>query len=317
VIVSSWSDTSITITIPVGATTGPLVVSVAPLMNDSNPVYFEVTAQALPTGWLDQDVGAAGVPGSATFSNGVFTVQGSGTDIWGTADGFHFVYQPLSGDGTITARVVSLQPGYCCEKAGVMIRETMSPEAADAYMAYQAGAAIFIDRPGDGGSNGQAGITGAGLPYWVQVVRSGNTFTAYGSLDGVNWVQVGGSQTITMAETVYVGLAVTDNYNSALATATFDNVSVNGVMASLEDVLPFLYAYSIGGRSQSGVPSGSTTVMDSAVGPTTGVLAPMTWSLFAGDLFPESATTEPLGRFLYALPGDSMFESRRRASQDR
>jgi len=64
------------------------------------------------------------------------------------------------------------------------------------------------------------------LPYWVKVVRSGNVLTGYVSADGVNWVQDGTSQTISMASGVYVGFAVSSNNNGALATATFDNVSI-------------------------------------------------------------------------------------------
>jgi hypothetical protein len=66
-----------------------------------------------------------------------------------------------------------------------------------------------------------------GLPYWVKLVRSGSTFSGYASSDGVNWVQVGSSQTISMAQNVYMGLAVSANNNSAVVTATLDSVSVN------------------------------------------------------------------------------------------
>jgi hypothetical protein len=64
------------------------------------------------------------------------------------------------------------------------------------------------------------------LPYWIKLARSGNVFTMYGSADGVNWVQSGTSQTVSMAQNVYVGLAVSSRSTSALATASFDNVSV-------------------------------------------------------------------------------------------
>jgi YD repeat-containing protein len=236
VTIDSWSATSITITIPAGATSGILVVSVAPSMDDSNPVYFEVTAQPLPTGWLDGDVGEVGVAGNATFANGAFTVNGAGSSIdTGTADGFHFVYQPLSGDGTIVARVVNLQGagGGAYQNAGVMIRETLSAAATNAYMSYQenpsTNGAIFSERTSTGGSSGGQGLYGRQPPpYWVKLVRSGSTFSGYASPDGVNWTQVGTTQTITMATDVYVGLAVTNANSSALATATFDNVSVTG-----------------------------------------------------------------------------------------
>ena len=64
------------------------------------------------------------------------------------------------------------------------------------------------------------------LPYWVKVVRSGSTLSGYGSSDGVNWVQLGPSQTIAMAQNVYIGLAVSSGNTTSLATATFDNVTV-------------------------------------------------------------------------------------------
>src|SRR5258707_13383184 len=70
VTVNTWSSTSISITIPSGATTGPMLVYAAAGSNASNPVTFTVTTQPLPAGWLDQDVGQVGVAGSATFSNG-------------------------------------------------------------------------------------------------------------------------------------------------------------------------------------------------------------------------------------------------------
>jgi len=39
-------------------------------------------------------------------------------------------------------------------------------------------------------------------------------------------VQLGASQTVSMAPNVYVGLAVSSRSTSSLATASFDNVSV-------------------------------------------------------------------------------------------
>ncbi|MBN2315915.1 MAG: LamG domain-containing protein, partial [Sedimentisphaerales bacterium] len=54
---------------------------------------------------------------------GTYTMTASGTDIWGTADEFHYAYKTLSGAGSITARVVSVQNTNDWAKAGVMIRE--------------------------------------------------------------------------------------------------------------------------------------------------------------------------------------------------
>src|SRR5205807_9765086 len=103
VTINSWSATSITVTIPTGATSGPLVVSVASSMNDSNPVNFAVTSTPLPTGWLNQDIGQVLKAGNAGYANGEFTIQtaSNGVSSYSAQDAFHFVYQPLSGDGAI------------------------------------------------------------------------------------------------------------------------------------------------------------------------------------------------------------------------
>jgi regulation of enolase protein 1 (concanavalin A-like superfamily) len=226
--INSWIATSISITIPPAATSGVLVVSVAPTMNDSNPVNFRVAAQTLPPSWLDQDVGSVSTAGSASYSNGVFTVSSSGQFIYGVADGMHFAYQPLSGDHTIVARVVSAQ-GSTSPQAGVMIRESLAANSSHAYATYEPspGPSIyFFDRPTTGAATAYQGTPVNALPYWVKLVRSGNTFSAYTSADGATWVQVGSAVTISMAQNVYIGLAVSANNNSAVATATFDNVTI-------------------------------------------------------------------------------------------
>jgi hypothetical protein len=228
VTINSWSTTSIGITIPVGATSGPLVVSVAPIMNDSNPVTFTVTSQPLPTNWLDQDVGSAGVSGTATYTSGVFTVNGAGAQIYSTVDAFHFVYQPLTGDGTVIARVVSVQGGLNYAAAGVMIRNTLDAGSANAKTAeWPFYGGIFFDvRTTEGGNTTEPGNLTVTLPYWVMITRSGSSFSSYASPDGVTWTQLGTSQAITMNQSVYIGLAVTSGSTTTPATATFDKVSI-------------------------------------------------------------------------------------------
>jgi len=186
-----------------------------------------VTVNAgLPAPWADQDIGATNVVGSASYSSGTFTVKASGADIWGTADAFHFVYQQITGDATIVAKVASLPYVDSWSKGGVMIRESLAANAANAYMSITPGNGLrFQARPSTGASTlGTAGGTGI-APYWVKLVRSGDTLTAYKATDGVNWTLVG-SNTVTMAPTVYIGLAVTSHNNTKLIASTLNNVTV-------------------------------------------------------------------------------------------
>lgn len=169
-------------------------------------------------------MGSVGVAGSAGFASGTFTVRGAGADIWDNADAFHYLYQPLSGDGQITARVTSVQNTHEWAKAGVMIRETLAPNARHAsLLVTPTNGLAFQRRTTVAGGTAHTGSTG-GAPQWVRLVRSGNTISAAKSGDGVTWVVIG-SEMIPMAASVYVGLAVTSHNDTALCTATFGSVT--------------------------------------------------------------------------------------------
>ena len=178
--------------------------------------------------WMTQDVGAVGLTGSATFRGSVFTAAGSGSDIWGAADAFRFVYVTNSGDCTIVARVASVQNIDPWSKAGVMIRESLATNAANAFIAVTPSNGVtWQDRSTTGGNTVNTATPSLTAPYWVKLVRSGNTFTGYRSPDGTNWTQQG-TATFTMASTAYVGLVLTSHNNSTLCNATFDNVTAPG-----------------------------------------------------------------------------------------
>ena len=184
-------------------------------------------APAIPGGWSNQDVGAVGKAGSTAYnwSTNVWTIKGAGADIWGTADAFQYASASMSGDGVVVARVASVSSTNAWVKAGVMIRETLDPASAQALMlvSYSKGLA-FQRRTTAGGTSVSTAGAAVGAPYWVKLERIGNTFNAYSSPDGTTWTLVG-SDTIPMASTVYVGLAVSSHVSGTLATATFDNVT--------------------------------------------------------------------------------------------
>ena len=107
-----------------------------------------------------------------------------------------------------------------------MIRETLSPGASHVFLFDYASELWSTERTSTGASSSYQPLAGVTLPTWMKLVRSGNVFTMYGSTNGVNWVQQGTSQTVNMASSVYIGLAVSNRTTSSLATATFDNLSL-------------------------------------------------------------------------------------------
>ena len=216
----------------------------------------------VPAPWLHHDVGAVGLPGYATFDNtSTFNIVAAGSDIWSSADAFHYVYEPLSGDGTIVARVASLQQANVWSKAGVMIRESLAPGATNALMLVSAAKGLsFQVRASTGGLTTSAAGPLKAAPYWVRVDRTGNTFTGYDSADGVTWTQVG-TTTIAMAANALIGLAVTSHTVDVVTQAAIDNVSVNGVpvQACNASITPTSQTFAAGGDSGSIAVSAANT----------------------------------------------------------
>jgi len=197
----------------------------------SNTAHAAVVGQVAP-GWTDADIGGPAIAGSASFSGGVFTVAGGGSDIWYSADQFNYVYQSLNGNGTIIAQVLTQGNTNPWAMAGVMIRNSVTDKGsayADMVLTPGNGAAFQYRATADTSNLGNDQAAGS-APDWVKLTRSGQTITGYVSFNGVNWTEAG-SYTFaagTMNTQIYIGLAVTAFNNSQLSTATFANVSISG-----------------------------------------------------------------------------------------
>jgi regulation of enolase protein 1 (concanavalin A-like superfamily) len=180
----------------------------------------------LPTGWSHADIGAVATAGNASFSSGTYTVEGSGADVWGNADELHFAYQSLTGDGTMTARVASVEQLSSWTKAGVMFRASLSAGAQHGFMMVTPGKGLaFQRRVSSGGATTHTSGAAVTAPYWVRISRTGSTIRAYSSPNGSTWTLVG-TDTIAMPSTIFVGLAVSSHVDGSLATAAFDQVTV-------------------------------------------------------------------------------------------
>jgi hypothetical protein len=94
--------------------------------NASNEAAAVAGSGPLPAGWLSGDIGEVSATGNAAYRNGQYIVNASGVDIYGESDEFHFVYQPLDGDGEIVARVTSITNTHPYVKSGVMMRAALT-----------------------------------------------------------------------------------------------------------------------------------------------------------------------------------------------
>ncbi|NIP51749.1 MAG: hypothetical protein GWN61_21325 [candidate division Zixibacteria bacterium] len=185
------------------------------------------------SGWSNRDIGNPSVPGSAYFDpdTGTGTITADGNDIWGNSDNFHYVYKYLKGDGQITAQVNSINGPGTSEwaKAGVMIREGLSGESRHALMVMTPGHGAALQwRSNTGGVTFNVNQEGLAVPYWVRLIRNGDTFTGYYSPNNMGWTQLGAPLTIPMNKNVYIGLLLTSQQEGVPRTAEFGVVETIG-----------------------------------------------------------------------------------------
>ena len=230
-IATDLTGTSFTDPSPVsGATNTYRVLSHAGTYDSPPSAEVGFLAAALPADWRGQDVGSVGIPGSATFLDGTFSLKGSGSDIWETADGCHFISQSLSGDFVITARLASMANTDYWAKAGLMVRESYATGSRNVSLLVtpEGGGTRQQWRSSTGGSTSDHQLSGSNAPLWLRIVRSGNTFTGWQSDDGLTWSNTH-AVTLGMTSAVLLGLTVTSHQNNALNTAVFDHVNVTSL----------------------------------------------------------------------------------------
>jgi regulation of enolase protein 1 (concanavalin A-like superfamily) len=192
-----------------------------------------VVPRYLPAPWQTADLGTPVPAGAAGYAGGVFTLEAGGQDLGGFADEGFFLYQPLAGDGVITARVRELE-NVLLPRAGVMIRESLDNSARMVFLhlsPYTVSLAYRVT-PGSYAFNTYAGPPRPAPDNWLRLVRAGNTFSAYHSSNGVDWNPVSLPVTLSMGAEVYVGLAASSGWSGTAGfpgrstRAVFDQVQV-------------------------------------------------------------------------------------------
>jgi hypothetical protein len=194
---------------------------------------YQLSVNTPSAGQISEDIGTLGVAGLTDYnaSTGVFGLDGAGTGIYYNADSFHYEYLPVTGDVTVTARVVSLQALVPSTQAGIDLRASLAPGDADVLVDLTGGlGATAIIRSTAGTTAGVAGVLpGIKPPYYLQLTRAGNTVTSSVSPDGITWTTIS-SATIAMPTAAYIGLAVSSTIANKNAFATFDTVSTVGTI---------------------------------------------------------------------------------------
>src|SRR5437588_5818409 len=203
-----------------------------------------VAVPGAPAGWVHEDIGGPGAAGDSkvtgTGPTAVWTLSGSGNDIQNSADEFQYAYTTLTGDGGVTARILSQVAGEpTWTKTGVMIRESDAAGSRMITLNFTSNAGLEPGMRTDTdvawtspalppGNNGIGRRILTPGPIWLRAQHKGKDFQLLYSNDGQGW-HPGGEASIAMDLTkpILAGLCVTSHMDGSLASATFDNVSVD------------------------------------------------------------------------------------------
>jgi len=210
-------------------------------VNDTAPFYseaeYDLGGISLNANGADTlRVFVAGqAPAFVETADGTIVMSAIGDDIWNAADQCRYVYRQLTGDGSMTARVDSLDGASSTwAKAGAMIRQSTEAGAINTFMAMTggdgAGATYQQRMVADDVSVSQHTYDDGPFapPYWVRVTREGNTLLGYTSPDGETWTPRGDVITLAMTDPVLIGLALTSHNTAATTSAVFSNISFTG-----------------------------------------------------------------------------------------
>ena len=175
------------------------------------------------------DIGAPPIKGSAQFNSSTreYTITGSGTDIWGRADQFHYLSREMSGDFAVTATTKFLTDGNAHRKAVIMLRKTLETDSPFVHLAIHGDgmpSVQFRTTKADTVNTLDFPIGGPGA-WTLKLVRRGTTITVSVARDGAPLRELGHTLS-QLGSPVLVGLGVSSHTQEATSTVLFSNVSV-------------------------------------------------------------------------------------------
>jgi regulation of enolase protein 1 (concanavalin A-like superfamily) len=186
---------------------------------------LDSSGNTIPSGWSHTDIGDVSATGSASFNGSVWTVSGSGADIWGTADEFHFAYRQQQTTFEIETRVDSVQNIHPWTKAGLMVRTSLAANATHASIFVTPGNGVSFQRRKTAGAASLA-TTRAGItaPVWLRLTGFNGVIRGYYKKNLTDRWTLLGQDTLADYTAANVGLAVTSHADGTRARATFSSL---------------------------------------------------------------------------------------------
>ena len=209
---------------------------------DSAPVSITTTNPALGA-WNWTPLEMHNYPSGVSVSGNTETIMG---------DGMNFLSRQVTGDCTLVGHLAGITASAAGPdgvapdsnwRAGIILRGTTNTVIGQplgdgsttrfvALFSSVGGGTYFENdtmRNGNGDANAWSSNLGGGN-HWYKLQRTGNQFTSYVSLDGVNWTQVSTTNLANFGSTIYAGVFThaVQSFNPNVHQASFDSYSLTG-----------------------------------------------------------------------------------------
>jgi hypothetical protein len=187
---------------------------------------FEGTA--LPQPWAGADVGNPSAGNTYEYSPcsqpPVYTVQAGAANNSQTGDNLATIAQTLCGDFSIEVKIEAVTPNGW---AGLMVRESSNPGSKMVGMYSNLGSIVRWESRQINNAPKSINLFSRPFPSWLRLVRQGNLFIGYYSVNGSSYSIVN-IQNIPLGSCLEVGVAAFTTISGQLATAVFSNLAVSG-----------------------------------------------------------------------------------------
>jgi TolB protein len=181
------------------------------------------------------DVGTVLHPGSADFdaSKKIYTLTGSGENMWFASDAFQFVWKKISGDVTFTADISFLGTGgNVHRKAALMFRQSLDASSPYVDMARHGNGMTALQFRTETGALTHEIISEISAPKRLRIVKRGDyVYMSLAGDDGVLHV-AGGWLRIPIHGEFYAGIGVCSHDKDVIEKAEFSHVDLATAPAS-------------------------------------------------------------------------------------
>ena len=174
--------------------------------------------------WTVSHLGSSSGEAIDNVCGGSIDITSSGSGSF-SADGQSMASQTICGNDVVTVKVASINnSGH----AGISFRESLDPGARKYSLGRNPGNGILREIRTTPNTNVNRQLITRPNHHWLRVVRQGNSFISYTSLNGASWL-LHSTAVVPMASCLEVGLYVQSPNTTTNSTGVFSDLSFNAL----------------------------------------------------------------------------------------